>query len=70
MYIRQSTSAVITNMLYFRHSKICPNFMEVSWSLYIVMGTRCDCGILFLSFGHVSGSDCGFTKTIIKLQDL
>ena len=49
VYIRQSTSAcVITNMLHFRYSKICPNFIAASRSLYIVMGTRCDCGILFL----------------------
>ena len=35
IYIRQSTSAcVITNMLHFQHSKICPNFMAVSVSLY------------------------------------
>ena len=34
-------------ILHFRHSKICPNLMLKSRSLYIVMGIRCDCGTLF-----------------------
>ena len=38
-----------TNMLHFRHSKIYPNFMAMSRSVYIVSGTRCDCRILFSS---------------------
>ena len=27
--------------------KICPNLMSIFPPLYIVMGTRCDCGTLF-----------------------
>ena len=41
--------------------------MAVSWSLYIVMGTRF---IVVIAFVHVSGSDCGFTKKIYKAAGL
>ena len=48
VYIRQiPTDHVISIILHFRHSKICPNLMQKSRSLYIVMGIRCDCGTLF-----------------------
>ena len=48
VYIRQiPTDHVINIILHFRHSKICPNLMRKSRSLYIVMGIRCDCGTLF-----------------------
>ena len=37
IHIRQSTSTcVITNMLHFRHSKICPNLTLIFPSAYIV----------------------------------
>ena len=45
VYIRQSTSAcVITNMLHFRHSKICPNLKE---NAHIVTDADYDSGKLF-----------------------
>ena len=48
VYIRQSTSAcVITNMLYFRHSKICPNLKENVQLAYIVTDVDYDSGKLF-----------------------
>ena len=48
VYIRQIlTDHVISIILHFRHSKICPNLMQKSRSLYIVMGIHCDCGTLF-----------------------
>ena len=48
VYIRQiPTDHVISIILHFRHSKICPNLLLNSRSLYIVMGIRCDCGTLF-----------------------
>ena len=56
-------------MLHFQHSKICPNFMAISQSLYIVMGTCCDCGILFLLLSWSLYMLVGLLKTFIKLQD-
>ena len=55
VYIRQSMSAcVITNMLYFQHSKNLPKpDSDILASLYIVTGTRCDCGTLFYSYHDV-----------------
>ena len=47
IYIKQSTSAcVMTNMLHFRHSKICPNLKENVQLVYIVTDADCDGRIL------------------------
>ena len=43
---RQRTSAcVTTNMLHFRHSKICPNRSATVLTFYIGAHSRYDCGI-------------------------
>ena len=48
VYIRQSTSAcVITNMLHFRHYKICPNLKSTAELAYIITDTDSDCGRYF-----------------------
>ena len=58
VYIRQSTSAyVITNMLHFQHSKICPNLKLTAPLAYIVTDADCDCGRyfnVFIMFPNVS----------------
>ena len=58
IYIRQSTNAcVITNMLHFWHSKICPNLKPTAQLAYIVTDADCDYGRLFnvfITFPNVS----------------
>ena len=51
IYIRQSMSVcVITNILHFRHSQICPNLVTTEQPLYIVTDTDYDCRNLFVTF--------------------
>ena len=48
IYIRQGMSAfVITNMLHFRHSKICLNLKSTAQLAYIVTDADGDCGGYF-----------------------
>ena len=48
LYIRKIPSAhVITNIFHFRHSKNLPKLTSIIRPLYIVTGTRCDCGARF-----------------------
>ena len=48
VYIRQSMSAcVITNVLHFTHSKICPNRIFKAPLFYIVTDSTFDCGMLW-----------------------
>ena len=47
VYIKQSTcSCIVTNMLHFQHSKICPNPIFNTPLLYTVKDSAFDCGML------------------------
>ena len=75
VYIRQiPTDHVISIILHFRHSKICPNLMLNSRSLYIVMGIRCVIVVLYfivvMTFLRGSNGNCGFTTTFHKATTL
>ena len=53
--------------------KICPNLTSIFPPLYIVTGTRCDCGLYFIvvmTFLHGSAGNCGFTTTFYKAAGL
>ena len=61
VYIRQSTgTCVITNMLHFWHSKICPNLKLTAQLAYIVTDADCDSGRyfnIFIMFSNISMMD-------------